>query len=410
MTLLIHLLLAPFVLAGLALSFFLALEIAAALGARAQEEKGGGEDLPAGAAAPAFVVVIPAHNEAGTIAPVLENVRAGLRPEDRMLVVADNCADQTADIARAAGAEVLERNDLSRRGKGYALQFALDHLRRSPPPMVVFTDADCFFAPGALQRVAAAAQAADRPAQALYLMKAPAGAGPRLKASEFAWAFMNNARMRGLQKLFDVTRFTGAGFAAPWRALAELDLASGEIVEDLALTMTLIRNGAPPMLVSDALVTSEFPAQEAALTRQAARWSIGSLRFSARAGLAAFVEGVAKGRPAQIGAALDLMIPPLTVFVAALLALGAAGFVAGVAAGAWSLFGLSLIALVIAAAAIVAGWRRFGREALPSESLGGLFALAASKASVFGARGRKSAKSWTPTRGDAQGDSGGENG
>ncbi|PQA87303.1 glycosyltransferase family 2 protein [Hyphococcus luteus] len=398
MTLLVYLLLTPLVLAGLAFSIFLALEIAAALSARDEER--------ADAPAPPFVVVIPAHNEAGTIAPVLENVRGCVREGDRILVVADNCADQTADIARAAGVDVIERNDPSRRGKGYALQFALDHLRRAPPAIVVFSDADCQFAPGALQRVAAAAQASGRPAQALYLMTAPAGAGPRLQASEFAWAFMNNARMRGLQRLFNVTRFTGAGFAAPWPALADLQLASGEIVEDLALTMALIRKGAPPMLVADALVVSEFPTDDAALTRQAARWSIGSMRYSARAGLAALLEGVFKGRPSQIGAAVDLMVPPLTVFAAALTMLVLFGFLAGLFVGAWMLFALALCALVIAAAAVVAGWRRYGRDALPPESLGGLFALLASKASVFGSHGRKSAKSWTPTRGD----SGGENG
>lgn len=393
MTLIVYLLLMPAALLGLALAVLLALEIAAALLARAPERN----DPPA----PPFAAVIPAHNEAASLGPVLANVRAGLREGDRMIVVADNCTDATADIARAAGADVFERNDPARRGKGYALQFALDRLRTAPPALVVFTDADCFFAPGALQRVAAAAHASGRPAQALYLMKAPAGAGPRLQASEFAWAFMNNARMRGLQRLFGVTRFTGAGFAAPWTALAGLDLASGEIVEDLALTMTLVRNGSPPMLVSGALVTSEFPSGEAALTRQAARWSIGSMRYAARAALSAFIEGIAKGRPAQAGAAADLMIPPLTVFAGALTGLALAGFLAGLAAGAWSIFGVAALALFIAVCAVAAGWARFGREALPPRALGGLLGLIASKVAVFGARGRRSAKSWTPTRGDS---------
>ena len=394
MTLIVYLLLMPAALFGLGLSVFLALEIAAALSSR----DGDRNDPPA----PPFAVVIPAHNEAASIAPVLDNVRGSLRDDDRMLVVADNCTDATAETARAAGAEVVERHDPARRGKGYALQFALDHLRAAPPALVVFTDADCFFAPGALQGVAAAAHASGRPAQALYLMKAPAPASPRLQASEFAWAFMNNARMRGLQRLFGVTRFTGAGFAAPWRALAGLDLASGEIVEDLALTMTLIRNGAPPMLVSGALVTSEFPADDAALTRQAARWSIGSMRYAARAAVSAFAEGIAKARPAQAGAALDLMLPPLSVFAAALSALALAGFLAGLAVGAWSVFGVAAAALVIAAGAIVAGWARFGQQALPPRALFGLLGLLASKANVFGARGRKSAQSWTPTRGDSR--------
>lgn len=264
---------------------------------------------------------------------------------------------------------------------------------------MVFTDADCYFAPGALTRVAAAAHAAGRPAQALYLMTAPADGGPRLQASAFAWAFMNDGRMRGLQRLFGVTRFTGAGFAAPWSALADLNLASGEIVEDLALTMTLVRKGAPPMLVAGARVTSEFPTDDAALTRQAARWSIGSMRYAAQAALSALGEGIAKGRRAQIGAAIDLMIPPITLFAGALCALVFVGLIAGVAAGAWGVFLIALLALAIAAAAVAAGWFRFGREILPPDSLSGLLGLIASKVAVFGAKGRKSAESWTPTRG-----------
>ena len=396
MSLIVLLVLAPAAFIGLVLAVFLALEIAAALTSR--------ESGRVYAPAPSFVVIIPAHNEAASLAPVLANVRGSLRAADRVLVVADNCTDNTADIARAAGAEVIERHDPQRRGKGYALQFALDHLRASPPALVVFTDADCLFAPDALQRVAAAAHEEQRPAQALYLMKAPADSGPRLQASEFAWAFMNNARMRGLQSLCDVTRFTGAGFAAPWTMLADLDLASGEIVEDLALSMTLIRKDAAPMLISDALVTSEFPTDEDALTRQAARWSIGSLRYSARAALSALIDGAREKRASQIGAAIDLMIPPLTVFAGGLVALALISMLAGLVTGIWSAFILSLWALCIAAAAVTAGWFRYGREALPPESLRGLFALLASKLSVFGARGRKSAKSWTPTRGDPGGE------
>lgn len=60
---------------------------------------------------PQTIVVIPAHDEAETIAAALDSVQASARLADvrlRLLVVADACTDATADIARAAGAEVLE--------------------------------------------------------------------------------------------------------------------------------------------------------------------------------------------------------------------------------------------------------------------------------------------------------------
>lgn len=384
-------------LGGFALALFLALEVASAMVAQ-------GETAPEAIAGP-IVVVIPAHNEAASIKPTLENVRSELRGDDRILVVADNCTDGTADVAREAGAEIIERHDGDRRGKGYALQFALDHLRAAPPEIVVFMDADCFFAPGALQKIAGVAAHENRPAQALYLMKAPEGAGPRLQVAEFAWAFINNVRMRGLARLFDVTRFTGAGFAAPWRALSELDLGSGEIVEDLALTMTLIRKGAAPVFAPDALVTSEFPTDENALTRQSARWSIGSMRYGLRASFSALGEGLSKGRFSQTGAAIDLMIPPLTIFIALQVALAGLCLFAWLFTGVSGAFMLSFWALVLTGAAIAAAWFRFGQDALPPSALRGVAQFLLSKLSVFGAKGRQSAKSWTPTRG---GDEAGE--
>ena len=398
MSLLILIVLYLLALTGLLLASFLALEVAAAMFPPA------GMPEPDARPAGSMVVVIPAHNEAGDILPTLANVRAQLRAGDRTLVVADNCTDNTAELARDAGADVIERHDAVKRGKGYALQFALDHLRAFPPQLVMFTDADCMFAPGALQRVANSAAKEDRPAQALYLMKAPAGASPRLKVAEFAWAFMNAVRMRGLQQWFNVTRFTGAGFAAPWKVLEHVQMGSAEIVEDLAITMQLIRQGAAPMLVADAVIESEFPGEDAALTRQAARWSIGSLRYGARASAGALIEGVKLERLQQIGAAIDLMIPPLTVFVSALLA------IVGVCAAGWIAFGVSnpfalaLAALVIAGGAIVAAWLKFGREILPASDLRGLVQFLFSKVAVFGAKGRESAKSWTPTRGGPETD------
>lgn len=380
-------------LGGLALALFLALETCAAFSPLRRPSHG--------AAPGPIAVVIPAHNESASIGATLANVQCQLRAGDKVVVVADNCADDTAARARAAGAETLERRDDARRGKGYALQFALDHLRAAPPAIVVFTDADCLFAEGALQRIAEAAVARSRPAQALYLMKAPEGSGPRLKVAEFAWAFINHVRMAGLQRLFDVTRFTGAGFAAPWSVMESVDLASGEIVEDLALTFQLTRKDAPPFLVSDAVVESEFPTDEEALTRQSARWSIGSLRYAARAAFSALAEGVTQRKPALIGAAIDLMIPPLTIFVGALGACAALGFVAWIWTGEASAFGLALTALWLTVMSVVAGWYGFGRAALPPDDLHGAFDFLFAKLNVFSAKGRRSARSWTPTRGGA---------
>jgi cellulose synthase/poly-beta-1,6-N-acetylglucosamine synthase-like glycosyltransferase len=67
---------------------------------------------------PRLAVLIPAHNETLVIAATLRAVAPQLIAGDRLVVVADNCADDTATLAAAGGAEVLERVDRERRGKG----------------------------------------------------------------------------------------------------------------------------------------------------------------------------------------------------------------------------------------------------------------------------------------------------
>ena len=77
-------------------------------------------------------VLVPAHNESVNVLPTIACLRRQLGARDRLLVIADNCQDDTAELARAAGAEVVERQHAELRGKGYALAFGVDHLRAAP--------------------------------------------------------------------------------------------------------------------------------------------------------------------------------------------------------------------------------------------------------------------------------------
>src|SRR5208283_3126599 len=70
-----------------------------------------------------LAIVIPAHDEAASIVRCVRSIAACMRPdsvETETIVVADNCSDATADLARGSGARVLVRSDSVRRGKGFA--------------------------------------------------------------------------------------------------------------------------------------------------------------------------------------------------------------------------------------------------------------------------------------------------
>jgi glycosyltransferase involved in cell wall biosynthesis len=121
------------------------------------------------------VVLVPAHDEEKVLAQALTAIRAQLEPSDRLVVVADNCTDSTADVARKLGATVVERRDPLRPGKGYALDAGARFLESDPREAVIVIDADCVPQEGAIGSLARAMAAANGPVQGAYLMTAPAG-------------------------------------------------------------------------------------------------------------------------------------------------------------------------------------------------------------------------------------------
>lgn len=385
---LFHFILMFAALALLAASLFLFLEVIASFGAKSAPDNA---PKPRGR----IGVVIPAHNEQDIVAATVAAVRAELRDVDRIIVVADNCDDDTAALARPAGADAIERKDKSKCGKGYALQFGVDHLRQSPPDTVVFIDADCRPAPGAIARIAARADYLQRPVQALYLMQAPEGSGLKDKVSAFAWLLMNRVRMSGLQQLAGATRLTGSGMAFPWALISATPLASGEIVEDLGLTVKMIDAGAPPFLDLGAIVTSELARSGAGAMTQRARWEHGSLSMAARAAPRLFLKGL-KGDGKSLALAFDIAIPPLTVFAAILVAMLALSVVAA-AFGAVGALKATVWSFLLFAGAVSTGWFAYGRDTLPPNALMGVASYLLSKMRVYGQEGRRSAKRWTRT-------------
>ncbi len=184
---------------------------------------------------PRIGVLIPAHNEASVIAATLASVGPQMAPGDRLLVVADNCTDETAALSRSAGAEVVERSDDARRGKGYALDFGVQALASDPPPVVVLLDADVTLRPDALEMLARQAMATGVPAQGVYILReAPAADGHDL-VSHLAFVVRNQVRPLGLARLGGPSSLFGAGMAFPWELISTAPLATGNIVEDMAL-------------------------------------------------------------------------------------------------------------------------------------------------------------------------------
>jgi cellulose synthase/poly-beta-1,6-N-acetylglucosamine synthase-like glycosyltransferase len=317
----------------------------------------GGRSSPASA-----VIVVPAHDESVVIGQTLQSLTGALGPNMRVLVVADNCTDSTAALARSTGADVVERQDLERRGKGFALAFAADHLRPNPPEIFVVMDADCSTDPSSLRALVDTAYGSGGPAQSVNLLRPDRFAPPLVQLSNFAFVLKNLIRQRGLQKLAGRVHLTGTGMAIPFELFHVSGDTRSSIVEDLALGLDLADAGHPPMLVGNAFVWSGSASEQGTLV-QRRRWEGGFLSTGLRQGPTEFWHGLIRGKPRAILAGLDLMIPPLALF--AVLNVAALVIAAGlllVLGGAWWPVVAQLVLLVLAMFAVFLAWIREGRE------------------------------------------------
>jgi cellulose synthase/poly-beta-1,6-N-acetylglucosamine synthase-like glycosyltransferase len=369
-TIALDLLVGTFALAALLVSTVLFVEVVAAIFWPESPEMERGERGP-------VAVLIPAHNESLLIASTIRSIVSQLVKHDRLLVVADNCTDETAEIAAAEGAEVVVRTDAEHRGKGYALDAGVNHLRSAPPSVVLIVDADCHVSDGTVDRLARATDVTGKPAQALYLMQAGADAPAPMRIAQFAWLVKNRVRPEGLNRLGLPCQLTGSGMAVPWAALSKATLATGHIVEDLKLGLELARHGSAPMLCRGTLVTSEFPTSSAGVKTQRSRWEHGHLSVISREGPELFLQALRARNWQLLVMIIDLCVPPTALLVL----LAALSWTCGVLLflGTGSVGGLAAatVAIALIAASVLSSWLIYARTLLPFSDvlLGAAYAL-----------------------------------
>ena len=116
---------------------------------------------------------VPAHDEAALVGRCVASLRKQSYPEDLydIVVIADNCTDDTAARAAAAGATVLVRTAPDVRGKGPALRWAMDHMLERDPDLAALAvvDADSVAEPGLLGALVARLEQGAPVVQAEYL-------------------------------------------------------------------------------------------------------------------------------------------------------------------------------------------------------------------------------------------------
>jgi len=277
-------------------------------------------------------------------------------------VVADNCSDDTAEIAVANGAEVIERHDSKNRGKGFALDFGIRHLLKNAPDVVVIIDADCTLEADSLARLAARALHFDRPVQSLYLMKSLDGASLKTRVAEFAWLVKNLVRPLGNLRLSLPCELMGAGMAFPWGIISSAGLANGNIVEDMKLGIDLTKQGKSPLFYPDVLVTSYFPTTSEAQSGQRTRWEHGHLGMILSEAPDMFKQAIAHRNIGLLAMAFDLCVPPLALLVVFLVGLIVLTGIASLSGLSVLPFQVALFSMILLGSSILLAWLGWGRK------------------------------------------------
>lgn len=315
-----------------------------------------------------LAVLIPAHNEALVLGRTLQTLMPTLPPGSRVLVVADNCTDTTAEIARQHGAEAIERTDIANRGKGYALKYGLAYFGANPPAAVVFLDADCQVAEDTVRLLGQTAIATGRPIQGLNLCDPDPSGGPLQAVSAFAFRFKNLVRMTGLSRLAGLCYLTGTGMALPWELMGKAKL-DGNVVEDMQWGIDLALAGHPTLFLPEARVNSPLPQTQKAASTQRTRWEHGHLNTLLSQVPRLLLLAMKHRRWDLFYLACDLAIPPLSLLVATYLAMLVITAVVAVTTPQFLPAAVLLAVFPVFFLAIAAGWFVHCRRVIPLRSL-----------------------------------------
>ena len=236
---------------------------------------------------PRVVVVIPAHNEALSIAATLDSLRAQHRAPHSVVVVCDNCTDDTAEIARRHGAEVFTTVANTHKKAG-ALNQALAELLPTvvDDDVVLVMDADTALDPAFIDNGLGYLALGYAAVGGTFRGRAGGGLVGMFQRNEYARYQRDVTRRRGkaLELTGTATLFRVRALRAVVQARSPGELPGAATVYDTAvltedneLTLAMLHRGMPIIAPSGCTMTTEVMTTWGDLARQRLRWKRGAL-------------------------------------------------------------------------------------------------------------------------------------
>lgn len=263
----------------------------------------------AGAQNTRFAVVIPAHNEELLLPRLLASIQEQEYPRERLdtFVIADNCTDSTPLTARRPCVTVLERTDQEKRGKGYAIKWALDLIDLAKYDAVLVVDADCFICANALKSL-------DGALQEERVIQCYSGIGNPdeswfTRLLDVSRTINNDIYSRAKRQLGLSTPLIGTGMCFSTAILRTYGWDAFSVGEDSEYYANLIRNGETVGFDWDAKVYHQESSSLKQATSQRMRWSSGRFGVAWRYGFRLLGEGLVERNAIKFDAGLALVLP-----------------------------------------------------------------------------------------------------
>lgn len=272
-----------------------------------------------------FLILIPAHNEERLLPSALKSLSHLEYPSSlySIHIVADNCNDRTAAVARMEGAIVHERSEKTRMGKGYALQWLLNEIWQANETFdaVCIVDADTVVSSNFLRVMSARIDRGQRVIQAYYDVRDPSRSwSGNLRYA--ALAVLHYLRPQGRSVLGGSAGLKGNGMVFSSDVLEQNEW-SASITEDIDFHMKLLLNGERVYFAPDAHVWGEMPDSLSDSESQHMRWEAGriqmALKYVPQLGLAGWKslrDGSLKQAYRYFDALMEHIIPPFSLLVA----------------------------------------------------------------------------------------------
>jgi cellulose synthase/poly-beta-1,6-N-acetylglucosamine synthase-like glycosyltransferase len=161
----------------------------------------------------------------------------------------------------------------------------------------------------------------------------------------------------------------GTGMAFPWHVIRDAPSLGSHLAEDIQLGIELASLGFAPIYCPGAHIKSPSPHEASAARRQRRRWEHGHISTLIDRAPRVIARGIALRKPHVLTMGLDVLVPPLALFVVVLLINILATLLFWQESGWWAPVAVASSALGFVLTAVFVAWVKYGRATLPARHL-----------------------------------------